>query len=121
MRLLDPCIVLSFGGAGASKPLLDEEEDALLTHNWCEQALLAQELLWLDFYTRLSLVVVQHPRLPACLPSPLSPYASLTSHLNPRSVSRFQSTALSPLQSHYIHLRNSCAQRGPGEVVTRCN
>ena len=71
MRLLDPCLVLSFGGAGASKPLLDEEEDALLTHYWCEQALLAQELLRLDFYTRLCLV--RHPRLPACLPSPLSP------------------------------------------------
>ena len=71
IRLLDPCLVLSFGCAGASKPLLDDTEDALLTLTWGDQAVLAQELLRLDFYTRLCLV--RHPRLPACLPSPLSP------------------------------------------------
>ena len=114
MRLLDPCLVLSFGGAGASKPLRDDTEDAHLTRYWCEQAVLAQALLWLAFYTRLSLV--RRPRLPAWLPSPFPRDASLTCPLNPRSVSRWQSMALSPFQSHYIPLRNSCAQRGPGEV-----
>ena len=63
MRLLDPCLVLSFGGAGASKHLRDDAEDAQLTDYSCEQAVLAQALLWLDFYTRLSLV--RRPRLPA--------------------------------------------------------